>query len=218
MFQIRTCRMDALSIHQFNVRFPSLTCQFTHTWFQQINTSNVHLCLHHLKRPAPKKRCHETPPGSSADLEGSLTFSDSGPRHIIEAVGSLGKFHGWGKHHAKLAASRPWQLKLCHLGLSARREVGIHLYHPTNQYKQWIQEPWDLSTAINNNKYKPMELTIQNTHHFYSGIPCSIFECRQNVLQHLSMKSMAEIWTGWVPHLGRKHGRAHCVFVWERWE
>ena len=138
--------------------------------------------------------------------------------HWALAVGSLGKFHGWGKHHAKLAASRPWQLKLCHLGLSARREVGIHLYQPTNQYKQWIQEPWDLSTAINNNKYKPMELTIQNTHHFYSGIPCSIFECRQNVLQHLSMKSMAEIWTGWVPHLGRKHGRAHCVFVWERWE
>lgn len=187
MFQIRTCFMDPPPIHQFNVRFPNLTCQFTHTWFQQINTSNVHLCLHHLKRPAPKKKMPWNTSRFFSWLGGLLDIFCfwTSAHHWALAVGSLGKFHGWdgwGKHHAKLAASRPWQLKLCHLGLSARREVGIHLCQLTNQYNQWIQEPWDLSTAINNNKHKPMELTIQNTHHFYSGIPSSIFECRQNVL------------------------------------
>ena len=75
--------MDALSIHQFNVRFPNLTCQFTH----MIPTNQYAKCsslLASSKKAGPKKRCRETPPGSSADLEDSLTFSDSGPRHIIE--------------------------------------------------------------------------------------------------------------------------------------
>lgn len=94
--------------------------------------------------------------------------------------------------------------------------MGIHLYQLTNQYNQWIQEPWDLSTAINNNKHKPMELTIQNTHHFYSGIPCSISECRHNVLQHPSE------WNQWLrseldgcPTLAENTGE-HTRFLYEK--